>query len=258
MRQIRRNTVKRHHFFLVTLPKKNGSTDFNMFEKQLSFDDLDISDNELFVQMGYGNATPDAAILQEVEIIKQEVRAFLRPRFGFVTINGGQLDTEAKTLRLGDTLFNVGRIITAQIRGSEAYALFVATSGEAFENFQRKLEAEGDMLRVFIADSLGSIIAEKTADIMERWLQVFINSKGWRHTNRFSPGYCGWNVSQQQLLFPLLGVKNPCGIRLSDSSLMVPIKSVSGIIGLGPNVKKLEYTCGLCDYAKCYKRRKKK
>ncbi|MEO5098808.1 methionine synthase, partial [Bacteroides thetaiotaomicron] len=37
---------------------------------------------------------------------------------------------------------------------------------------------------------------------------------------------------------------------------MVPIKSVSGVIGTGTNVRKLEYTCGLCTYENCYRKRK--
>ena len=227
----------------------------NMFEKQLTYDDLDITDKELFVQMGYGDNIPGADIMEEIENMKDTVRRILHPKFCFVISKEGSLDVKEKTLEVCGRIFQVGRIITAQLRGSEAYAFFVATSGVEFERFQRDLEKEGDMLRVFIADSMGSVIAEKTADIMERWLQIYINAKGWKHTNRFSPGYCGWHVSQQQMLFSLLGVKEPCGVHLTDSSLMIPIKSVSGVIGLGPKVRKLEYTCGLCDYSKCYKRR---
>lgn len=230
-----------------------------MFEKRLTYDDLDISDRELFIQMGYGEVnSPDGDIMREINAMKAEVREILHPRFGFTIVDGGVLDAQQKTLTINGTTFSIGRIITAQLKGAEAYALFVATSGNEFEALQRRLEREGDMLRVFIADSLGSVIAEKTADVMERWLQVFINSRGWKHTNRFSPGYCGWHVSQQQMLFPMLSAGEPCGVHLTDSSLMVPIKSVSGIIGLGPGVRKLEYTCGLCNYAKCYKRRLKK
>ena len=124
-----------------------------------------------------------------------------------------------------------------------------------YEAYLQRLKQEGDMVRVFIADSLGSVIAEKTADQMERHLQESIDKLGWHHTNRFSPGYCGWHVSQQQLLFPLFN-GHTCGIRLTDSSLMLPIKSVSGIIGLGKEVRRLDYTCGLCDFKQCYKRRK--
>ena len=112
------------------------------------------------------------------------------------------------------------------------------------------------MVKIYIADSLGSIIAEKTADCMEVALAEYIREKNWKHTNRYSPGYCGWHVSEQQKLFPLFPIAAPCGIRLTDSSLMVPINSVSGVIGTGTNVRKLEYTCGLCTYENCYRKRK--
>ena len=120
----------------------------------------------------------------------------------------------------------------------------------------RRLKEEGDMVRVFIADALGSVIAEKTADRMEEVLQESIDKLGWHHTNRFSPGYCGWHVSQQQLLFPMFRGET-CGVSLTENSLMVPIKSVSGIIGLGQTVKRLDYTCGLCDFKQCYKRKQR-
>ena len=152
--------------------------------------------------------------------------------------------------------FDMGKIILRQLRGSEAYALFVCTAGMDYEAYQQRLKAEGDMVRVFIADALGSVIAEKCADQMENSLQLSIDKLGWHHTNRFSPGYCGWRVSEQQRLFPLFD-GHTCGITLTDSSLMVPIKSVSGIIGLGREVRKLDYTCGLCTFEKCYKRKKK-
>ena len=151
----------------------------------------------------------------------------------------------------------MGRIIERQLQGAEAYALFICTSGTEFEAFQQRLKQEGDMVRVFIADALGSVIAEKCADQMERTLQENIDKLGWKHTNRFSPGYCGWHVAQQQVLFPLFD-GHTCGVRLTDSSLMVPIKSVSGIIGVGQEVRKLDYTCGLCTFEKCYKRKKRK
>lgn len=54
------------------------------------------------------------------------------------------------------------------------------------------------MVKVYIADAIGSVIAEKTADCMEIALDEYIRDRGWRHTNRFSPGYCGWHVSEQK------------------------------------------------------------
>lgn len=215
-----------------------------MFQKELTFKQLGIALADVYEQMGYRNATPDEQTATETQRLLDEVAVFLRPRFLYTVVS--QLPA-----------FQWGRIIDRQLQGSEAYALFVATSGTEYEAFQQRLLKEGDMVRVFVADALGSVIAEKTADRMEETLQQSIDKLGWHRTNRFSPGYCGWHVSQQQLLFPLFGVKEPCGIQLTDSSLMVPIKSVSGIIGLGHSVRYLPYTCGLCDFKNCYKRRKR-
>jgi hypothetical protein len=215
-----------------------------MFQKELTFKQLGIALADVYEQMGYRNATPDEQTAAETQRLLDEVAVFLRPRFLYTVVS--QLPA-----------FQWGRIIDRQLQGSEAYALFVATSGTEYEAFQQRLLKEGDMVRVFVADALGSVIAEKTADRMEETLQQSIDKLGWHRTNRFSPGYCGWHVSQQQLLFPLFGVKEPCGIQLTDSSLMVPIKSVSGIIGLGRSVRYLPYTCGLCDFKNCYKRRKR-
>jgi len=212
-------------------------------EKTLSFEELGITPADVYEQMGYHDAQPDKATQQETAMILKEVSQWLRPQFSYFVVNK-QPD------------FKMGNIILRQLRGSEAFALFICTSGLEFETYQHRLKEQGDMVRVFIADALGSVIAEKCADQMEKALQESIDKLGWKHTNRFSPGYCGWHVSQQQLLFPLFQ-GHTCGVKLTDSSLMVPIKSVSGIIGLGKDVRHLDYTCGLCDFKQCYKRKKK-
>ena len=214
-----------------------------MTNKELRYIDLGISLSEIYEQMGYGKTAPDEDTVRETVRITEEVMPLLRPRFCFFVQR-----------ELPD--FSIGRIIERQLRGAEAYALFICTAGKEYEEYQQRLKLEGDMVRVFIADALGSVIAEKTADCMERSLQESIDKLQWHHTNRFSPGYCGWHVSQQQILFPLFRGET-CGVSLTESSLMMPIKSVSGIIGLGRQVRHLDYTCGLCDFKDCFRRRKK-
>lgn len=214
-----------------------------MTHKILTFDDLRITPADVYEQMGYHGEWPDEATQKETVAILDKVREILRPEFCFFV-----------THDLPD--FDMGKIILQQLKGAEAYAFFIATSGRGFEAFQHQLKEKGDMVQVFIADALGSVIAEKCADEMEKNLQLSIDKLGWKHTNRFSPGYCGWHVSEQQKLFPLFE-GNTCGVTLTESSLMLPIKSVSGIIGVGQKVRRLDYTCGLCNFEKCYKRRKR-
>lgn len=248
-----------------------------MNEGRLRYEHLGISPADIYEQMGYGRHAPDEDTRQETEQVTEHVRRMLAARFCFV-ICEGQLDEAENTLTIEGKKLNIGRIIMRQLRGSEAYALFVATSGKEFELLQKLFKQSGDMVKTFIADAMGSVIAEKTADRMEESLEnallngitppsVTPNSQppihnsqlqihNYNHTNRFSPGYCGWHVSEQSKLFSLFPVTDPCGVHLTESSLMLPIKSVSGVIGIGRNVRKLDYTCGLCDYTQCFKRRK--
>ena len=227
-----------------------------MLERELSYKDLNIPSSEIYETMGYKDSTPDRMVVEETDTLLDCITPSLRPRF-FFFITNGILDTEKETLTVGNTVFSIGKTISRQLRGSKAFAFFAATAGREFETFQHTLQQKDDMVKVYIADSLGSIIAEKTADCMEKALAAYIEEKGWKHTNRYSPGYCGWHVSEQQKLFSLFPVASPCGIQLTDSSLMIPIKSVSGVIGVGSSVRKLEYTCGLCTYENCFRKRKR-
>lgn len=225
-------------------------------EIELPFAALSLTGSELYEAMGYGTTTPDESVLEELQALLRRVSSVTHPRFQYLTVEG-QLDVEDNTLRIGDTTLHVGTIITRQLRDSRQFVFFTATAGQEFEALQHQLKSESDIVKTYLADCIGSVIAEKTADRMEEVLQHQIDPLDWRHTNRFSPGYCGWHVSEQPSLFSLFPTPHPCGIHLTDSSLMVPIKSVSGVIGIGPDVRKLEYTCGLCSYEQCYKRKRR-
>jgi len=219
---------------------------------QITFSELSVTQQEVYEAMGYGAETPGEDIREIVEEVLEHVASFMIGRFTYFTTSG---TLDKNTLQIAQTALNIGSIISRQLKGSEAFVLFAATAGQEFEEWMEKVKCCDDIVLQFIADSLGSCLAEKVADYMENCLATEIASEGLKHTNRFSPGYCDWHVSEQQKLFSLFPTPSPCGIRLTESSLMIPIKSVSGIIGIGTNVKRMEYSCGLCTFERCYKKK---
>jgi hypothetical protein len=108
----------------------------------------------------------------------------------------------------------------------------------------------GDLLRGYIFDVIGTCVVEKAADRMQNGLRIMMAAEGKMITNRFSPGYCGWDVAGQHRLFGFFP-DNYCGITLNASALMSPVKSVSGIIGKGKEVKYSPYQCRICDDKNC-------
>lgn len=106
----------------------------------------------------------------------------------------------------------------------------------------------------YVYDVLGSIITEAAGDRMQSFLKSETEMNGEQVTNRYSPGYCQWPLSDQRKLFSFFH-ENICGVSLTDSSLMHPVKSISGVIGIGKNVKYREYICSLCSSSNCIYRK---
>jgi cobalamin-dependent methionine synthase I len=111
-----------------------------------------------------------------------------------------------------------------------------------------------DLLKGYIYDVVGSEIVEAAADLMQADLERNMLKIGKKITNRYSPGYCGWDVAEQHNLFELLP-ENFCNVKLTSSALMDPVKSVSGIIGIGENVNFNPYICRMCKMKDCVYRR---
>jgi hypothetical protein len=227
-----------------------------MFEKRLSLESLHVHPEEVYRQMGYGKETPDERTVAEVSRLLASASQIAVPRYCYTVLEGhlgkdvqdGCLEKDV--LWMGDREFHLGPIITRQLAGATHFAVFLATAGAEFEEWMKS----HDMFESFIADALGSVVAERTADEMEKALQASIDKLRWKRTNRFSPGYCEWATAEQRQLIPLLGTPNPCGIRLTESALMWPVKSVSGIIGLGEHVSYHDYACRLCPLTQCFRR----
>ncbi len=159
-------------------------------------------------------------------------------------------------LTLSGETFHLGKIVTAALEKSNRIALFIGTCGNKVEDYSRQLMKEGHALEGYIVDLIGSEIAENIAEYIHKEVENDMASQGLKITNRYSPGYCKWPVSDQQQLFRLLGESN-CGVNLTDSSLMIPVKSVSGIIGIGQEVENAGYSCDICETDHCIYRDKR-
>jgi hypothetical protein len=166
---------------------------------------------------------------------------------GYVTIGEADATFDSRQLKLGS-------IIADRLREAQALAVFVATAGPEIERWASALMKSGDVIKGYVADALGSETAELAAEWLEHKIAEIAAAEGWLITNRYSPGYCGWPTSDQHTLFSLLP-PDFCGIRLTDSALMLPVKSVSGVIGLGPGVRREGYQCAICELQDCFRRK---
>ncbi len=126
----------------------------------------------------------------------------------------------------------VGRIYP----GARALALYVATLGEKVPARIQSLLSERALAEAYMLDAVASLGADLLSDrLAERFAARACGEPGGEGLRAlpYSPGYCGWPTTGQRPLFATLRPEE-IGVRLNDSCLMSPIKSVSGVLVAGP------------------------
>jgi len=219
----------------------------------IKLSDLALDTNEIYLNLGYGGTVPEAHFVEMVQQMLLEISEFCNPTVGYCINNGSMPDT--KFLVINNQPIKVGQIITKYFYDCSHFAAFVVTAGVEFDEYCNKLKAEGDIVSEFVAYSIGSEIAEAAVRFVSTQIANDATKLNMGYTHSYSPGYCSWHVREQKNLFKILPEK-PCGITLNDSNLMFPEKSVSGIIGLGKNIKPTSHSCDICGMVTCYKRKK--
>ncbi|MDD4991230.1 MAG: vitamin B12 dependent-methionine synthase activation domain-containing protein [Paludibacter sp.] len=173
---------------------------------------------------------------------------------GYVIKDVDELSIKTGLLRIDNTELNLGRQVCGYIKEATQVALFLCTAGEDFTRMTNALNEQGDIMEAYIQDAIGSLTVENAMDKIQKSLKDELYTQQLKISNRYSPGYCNWPLFDQTSLFELIG-ENPTGIQLSDSCLMTPRKSVSGIIGIGQHLRHHKYGCEICTNASCIYRK---
>ncbi len=227
-------------------------------ENKLSFDfnSLNINKENIEIAMGYEAGKSPAPIPDLINEVYQQAPDYCDIQAAYKKIDKVKLIPEEKKLHINGKTFAIGKTLTNQLLSIEAVILFVATAGEGIEKWSKQEMASGDMMKGYIIDVLGSEIADEASiGLYEKIIPQF-QKKNLKLSSRYSPGYCEWSINEQKKLFSFFSPA-VCGVTLTESSLMHPIKSISGIIGVGKNMKRLQHTCHFCPNTQCIYRYKR-
>lgn len=132
--------------------------------------------------------------------------------------------------------------------GCSHYYLVLTTLGKRVDD-RVKYYSVTDMKKMVVFDATCGAYLEYMADQYEACNFKEI------HTYRFCPGYQGTSTKDLREIFKYINPEK-AGVILLDSNLMVPLKTMCGIIGFGKTKNK---SCGKCDLLdKCEFRKKGK
>ena len=198
--------------------------------------------------------TEHPAYLYMVERLDELQHSKLETVGGYAIGRVDAVEVQEGRLTVDGVSFEVGKQVAAYLKEATEAAFFLCTAGSLFSDEAHALNAAGDFMEAYIIDAIGSLTVERAMDRIHAELGVCQATAGLKITNRYSPGYCNWPLKDQRPLFDFVG-ENPTGIELSPSCLMHPIKSVSGVIGIGERCRRRAYGCVVCQNTTCIYRK---
>ena len=218
-----------------------------MFERSFQISPEELPEKEVWFAMGYKDSVPEERIRGMVRELICELVPKATLRYIYQVVEAEKLSP--RQVHMAGKTFTPEGIICSYLQGMTHALLFIGSAGWEFDRAKEALKANDDIVADFIADSIGSVLAEMTVARIE---QDYVGKE--TISMPYSPGYCNWDIREQHILFSLFP-ERPCGIILSESSLMTPEKSVSGFFALGETLQRQPYHCQICKNTKCFKRR---
>jgi hypothetical protein len=197
-----------------------------------------VRSDEVSALLGYTDRPVPPRVRRLVDDVEAEATPLLRPACAILRAQRDLLRASPFLQRLDDAV------------------LCLVTIGDGVERAMDRYERSGEIGRALVMNVFGSAAAEATADAANALIRDEVEREGLRCTRRFSPGYGGWDVSEQRWLMRALEAAS-LGVSLTEGCMMVPRKSISFAVNVGENPVDMreDNACDGCGLANCRYRR---
>ncbi|MBQ8583085.1 MAG: hypothetical protein IJ488_00545 [Clostridia bacterium] len=152
----------------------------------------------------------------------EELYEIMRPRYSAVRVPVSYEDSAV--LIDGYRIESEG--LMKNLSGAAEAYLIAVTLGTEVDTYLHRLGFLSGARR-FAADAVASALAEALVCLADRELSCSLDCRP-----RFSPGYGDLPLSYQEVLLERVNGESLLGIRLTDTSFMLPSKSITAIMGI--------------------------
>ncbi|MEE8390612.1 MAG: hypothetical protein V3S14_07430 [Anaerolineae bacterium] len=189
---------------------------------------------------------PDRArpeIVAAAQDVLDEAQEVLVPAAMYTTLPVRDLQHQRVTLE-GGAVFE-GPLVARALTGATEVTLAVCTAGSAVDERVATLFNAGNPVRALAMEGAGVAAVGGVARMAAERICDKASARGLRTGMRAEPGQEGWALEQQRVLFGLVSAEE-IGVRLTESCLMLPRKSISFVVGLGPEMRADAVSCDFC------------
>ncbi len=203
--------------------------------------DFELTAEDVLKGQGIDPERASERLISTAESILAEAKPLLKPAamYELLKVN----DFEHRKIDFEGGSFE-GSLVGKAFAGADHLYLAVCTIGEALEKRVEELMSENPVAGValdgagiaaigYVSRSVEDIISKETCE-----LELSLGM-------RAQPGQEGWPIEQQRQVFSILPA-DKIGMRLTESCLMIPRKSVSFVIPRGKELNNSVVPCDFC------------
>lgn len=141
----------------------------------------------------------------------------------------------------------------------EKAMLIAATAGDKVEVETRDLWSSDHPDRSFFLETFASCVTESLVEFAIDQIKYWADQKQENALSRYSPGYPGWELKEQNMLMEIIENISETPISISDTSLLQPLKSQLSLVGIYKGEQKeksIKIECMQCTFNNCTCRKK--
>lgn len=222
------------------------------FEKQSWKGTDDISRGEVLRYLGYGRDGADDTVMELVEACIAELGHNAQPRF---LVREFPLTLGDDNLVDGSCFCTKSRNLSKNLRDCHRILVFAATLGTGADHLIQKYNRL-QMSKAVVMQAAATAMIEEYCDQVCSGLKAEYEAKELYLRPRFSPGYGDFPLDCQQRVLDSLEAGKRIGIKLTDSLLMMPSKSVTAVMGVSEKPYRCDVKgCEVCAKKDCLYRR---
>lgn len=213
---------------------------------------MEVDRKEILRYLGYGREQEEGPVTPLIDSCVEELSASAEPKhlsreYELRLLPGSRID--------GSCFQTESRSLSRNLKDCSQVIVFAATLGMGVDLLIQKY-SKLQMSRAVVLQATAAAMIEEYCNGACGQMRQIYEGEGLYLRPRFSPGYGDFPLRCQPALLDGLEAGKRLGIKLTDSYLMMPSKSVTAVIGVSRKPHRCQVKgCEACEKTDCVYRR---